>query len=137
MIQASSFTQPKAQSLAQKAAWALLATRLLYVGLLVFFCIWYLLVSPPHTANPWIIWLIHAIPLLCFLPGVIKASPRAFAWLCFVILVYFCEGSIYALSPDQATMGLLECLLTLLFFSSAIIFIRCNGKAHKAEAGIE
>ncbi len=133
MNHTASLRNPLAQQLAKKAAIALLISRILYAGLLVFFSLWYLLISPPPSANPWVIWFIHALPLLCFLPGMIKASPRSFAWLCFVLQIYVCEAAIYSLSPAQAMMGVVEGLLTLALFSSAIIFIRCNGKSRKAE----
>jgi len=38
---------------------------------------------------PWIIWLVKLLPLLIFLPGMLKDRLRTYIWLCFVSLGYF------------------------------------------------
>lgn len=41
-----------------------------------------------HQA-PWFIWTLKVLPLLLFLPGMLKDNLRSFIWLCFVCLGYF------------------------------------------------
>lgn len=41
-----------------------------------------------HQA-PWFIWILKVLPLLLFLPGMLKDNLRSFIWLCFVCLGYF------------------------------------------------
>jgi len=38
---------------------------------------------------PWIIWLVKLLPLLIFLPGMLRDNLRTYIWLCFVSLGYF------------------------------------------------
>ncbi len=38
---------------------------------------------------PWIIWLGKLVPLLIFLPGLLRDRLRTYIWLCFVCLLYF------------------------------------------------
>ncbi len=71
-----------------------------------------------------VITLIKVFPLLCFIPAVFRGHPRTHAWLCFVLLVYFCFSVIYILSPNQQTMALLQSGLTLMLFTCAMLFAR-------------
>ncbi|MEX1032373.1 MAG: DUF2069 domain-containing protein [Cellvibrionaceae bacterium] len=34
-------------------------------------------------------WLVQCIPLLIFVPGLLRQSHRSYSWLCFVVLLYF------------------------------------------------
>ena len=38
---------------------------------------------------PWIIWLGKLLPLVIFLPGMLRDRLRSYIWLCFVCLLYF------------------------------------------------
>ena len=38
---------------------------------------------------PWPVWLLRVVPLLLFMPSVLRGSLRAVIWLCFVLLFYF------------------------------------------------
>jgi len=38
---------------------------------------------------PWIIWVAYLLPLLIFLPGMLRDRLRSYVWLCFVALLYF------------------------------------------------
>ena len=41
-----------------------------------------------HQA-PWFIWTLKLLPLLLFLPGMLKDNLRSVIWVCFVCLGYF------------------------------------------------
>jgi len=41
-----------------------------------------------HQA-PWIVWLAYCLPLLIFLPGMLRDKLRSYIWLCFISLLYF------------------------------------------------
>jgi uncharacterized membrane protein len=41
------------------------------------------------TQVPWIIWLGKIVPLLIFIPGMLKENLRSYIWMCFVSLLYF------------------------------------------------
>ena len=42
-----------------------------------------------HYQLPWISWLFKLLPLLIFLPGMLRDRLRTYIWLCFVSLGYF------------------------------------------------
>jgi uncharacterized membrane protein len=64
---------------------------------------------------PWIIWLGKLVPLLIFLPGMLRDRLRTYIWLCFVCLLYFIAlverlfavpGSILAITGTVAVVTL-------------------------------
>ena len=62
---------------------------LAYVDMLILFTL-KTLVWPSDGREPNVtIWLFHIVPLLPFLPGLIKRNPRYYVGLCYVTLVYF------------------------------------------------
>ncbi len=69
-------------------------------------------------------WGIQALPLLALLPGLHKARPRGYAWLGFVIQLYFIHGVILAFNPPRFGWGLAQILLSVVIFSGLIAFIR-------------
>ena len=61
-----------------------------FYGLLLLFFSMNTLVAPSCERQPNVtIWLLHCLPLLMFLPAVLKSSLRGMSWMCFVLLGYF------------------------------------------------
>lgn len=118
----------------RKAKFALLMTQILLIVLIGFISAWTLAISPPPTADPLVITLIQIIPLALFLPGVLMGKQRTCVWLCFVILVYFCIGVIWSMSPVQMVFGVGLSLLTVSLFTTAMLYVRWYGKDIKAQA---
>jgi uncharacterized membrane protein len=56
-----------------------------YIGLLVFFILQNLLSETGNLKT----WLVEIIPLIIFIPGLIKQTHRTYSWICFVTLMYF------------------------------------------------
>jgi uncharacterized membrane protein len=56
-----------------------------YIGLLVFFSLQNLLSETGNLKT----WLVEIIPLIIFIPGLIKQTHRTYSWICFVTLMYF------------------------------------------------
>lgn len=117
-----------ASSLAKKANISHQLTLGFLITLLLLFAAWYLVLLPPPKAAPWLIALFHIIPLALFLPGILKRKPRTYIWLCFFILLYFCEGvlSAFLLPSLQGWLGLAETLLTTATFIAAMFAARWN-----------
>jgi len=104
-----------------------------YAGLLILFSLWYLLLAPAQSSHPWVIWLVHLLPLLAFLPVIAKGNPRGHAWLCFVLLLYFMEAVLAALVPTTRWLGLIESLLLVTLFTGAMLYARWRSKLTRAE----
>jgi len=73
-------------------------------------------------------WLFAALPLSIFIPGLRKNNLRSYAWLCFLILMYFMHAVEQAFIPGNLFYGLTYCLMCTAVFSSAIAYIRLAKK---------
>ncbi|OMH25887.1 DUF2069 domain-containing protein [Motiliproteus sp. MSK22-1] len=120
-------------SFASRAQLMLQLSRLLLLTLIASITAWTLWFPPTAIENPVTIWLFQTLPLACFLPGIFRGKPRTHIWLCFFVLVYFCSGVSQATSPYYGTIGLIQSLLTMALFSSAMMYVRWNGKSRKEE----
>ncbi len=122
-------------TLACKTRFSRILTLFSYFALLLLFTLWYLLLSPASADHPWVIWLVHLLPLLAFAPIVIRGNPRGHAWLCFVLLIYFMEAVLAALVPNSRWLGLGEGVLTAMLFTGAMLFARWRSQLSRAQAG--
>ena len=71
-----------------------------------------------------IIWFLQTFPLLAFLPALHRTHARAYAWLSFVVLIYFIHGVVAAFTEQRFWLGLTETLLCCILFVALILFIR-------------
>ncbi len=104
-----------------------------FFGLLLLFTLWYLWLAPASSDHPWVVWLVHLIPLAAFTPVVVKGSPRGHAWMCFVLLLYFLEAVIAALVPPTRWLGLLDSALLVTLFTSAMLYARWRSQLTRAQ----
>ena len=124
-------TNPDA--LVRKADLSHQLTLICLLGCMLLFALWYWLIAPPTNASPSLIALFHILPLSFFLPGISKRKPRTYIWLCFFILLYFCEGVLNAflLPTTQGWLGLAESLLMTILFVAAMYAARWNSQHQK------
>lgn len=101
--------------------WLVLST---YFGLLLYFLVNTIVVTPSITLATPVIWLIQTVPLLIFLRGLLRSNPRTYAWMCFVVLLYFTHGVLLAFDPSRRWLGITETLLCIVMFVAMILFIR-------------
>lgn len=105
----------KTARLANMAALSLVA--------LIFLCLaWELWLAPLRPGGSWL--LLKALPLLVPLPGVLRSRRYTFQWSSMLILAYFTEGVVRAMSErgTSAMLALLEIALSLVFFGAAIAY---------------
>ncbi len=108
------------------------ATLLSYFGLILFLTAWYLLISPPPTANPYIIWAFQAVPLALFYPVIMKKDLRGHIWLCFFVSIYFMHAVQIAMSSGPNNLlGLIESVLVVSLFTAAMMYTRWQSKLNK------
>lgn len=63
-------------------------------------------------------WLIAVVPLLIFIPGLMKPQHRTYSWLCFVLLMYFLFLVPLLMSYWSWIYWLLTLLVTLVFVAA-------------------
>ena len=64
------------------------------------------------------------LPLLLFIPGLLKHHNKSYIWLCFILLFYFCKGVSDMFIDGQLLMGLVVTSLSVLTFVGAFYFVR-------------
>lgn len=104
------------------------AQRKLYIGQVSFYLFYsglVLLLLGWNIFRPggplWAILIVQLLPLLAFLPGIIKKYYRTYSWLCFILLFYFIravEGVF--LSNANAADWLFLLLVVVLFINSML-----------------
>ena len=95
-------------------------------------CYWALLLQQMLDASlhqaPWFIWAVKLMPLLIFLPGMLRDNLRSYIWLCFVCLGYFLilVQRIFA-QPDNLLVvsGLAS---VVLLFTAAMMYVRWRAR---------
>ena len=95
-----------------------------YFGLLLYFFANTAIVTPGFTLATPVIWLIQTLPLLIFLKGLLQNNLRTYAWMCFVVLLYFTHGVLLAFDPPWRWLGVTEVLLCVIMFVAMILYIR-------------
>lgn len=101
----------------------LVAVYALLLGLLTLTTFW---PAPVAGASPWPILAVKLVPLLVFLPGLVRGHNRTLIWMSFVLLVYFTLSFMAAWSgrgdwPHWSLAG-----VSLLLFMLALCHIRLN-----------
>ncbi len=81
---------------------------------------------------PWVLWLGKLLPLLLFLPGMLRDRLRSYIWLCFVSLLYFIAlvERLFA----QPGSGLAWCGLVAVvtLFCAAMLYVRWRARELRA-----
>ena len=101
---------PKSAKIATLACLALLAASLVINNILAGF-------------NFLVLLFQLALPGMT-LPGLLRDDIRSAQWLCFIVLFFLVNAILVAFTPGRLLAGLIEALICLLLFISAIIFIR-------------
>jgi len=70
------------------------------------------------------LWLIACLPLILFLPGLVRGNWKTCLWLCFVLLLYFSIIVTHLFMPGASTVNWLQLIALLLLFVSAMMFSR-------------
>jgi len=83
---------------------------------------------------PWVIWVALLLPLLLFVPGVLRDRPRSFIWLCFVSLLYFMRLVTDLFASPGSPLHWLGMLAVILLFCSAMMYVRWRAQDLRAAA---
>jgi uncharacterized membrane protein len=90
-----------------------------YIGLIIFFSAQ----NAFGAGGSFKTWLVEMIPLVIFIPGLIKQSHRTYSWICFVSLMYF-VAIIPLLMGHWRWTDWLVTLLVCTLFTSAMMTSR-------------
>ena len=77
---------------------------------------------------PWIVWLFKLLPLMLFLPGMLKDNLRSFIWLCFVCLLYFIVLVQRLFLVPGDTLAVVGTVAVVVLFISAMLYVRWRAR---------
>jgi uncharacterized membrane protein len=83
---------------------------------------------------PWIIWLAVLMPLLIFLPGMLRDNLRSFIWLCFVLLLYFMRLVVSLFEDPTAPLAVIGMVAVVVLFIAAMLYVRWRAQELRAAA---
>jgi len=101
----------------------------LYGLILLAFCIWQ--ITRPDGPR-YFAWIVQLVPLLIFLPGLLRNNPRAYIGLCFVLLLYFIKAVEGVFSPARAWIDIALLALTVVLFIVSMMTSRWLQRPHKS-----
>ncbi|MBO1111150.1 DUF2069 domain-containing protein [Bordetella petrii] len=110
--------------------------RLAVVSLLalIALCVaWETFLAPIRPGGSWL--FLKALPLAFPLRGILRGSLYTFQWASMLVLLYLMEGVVRAMSdpaPLSAALAGVEIALSLVFFLSAILYVRPAKRAARA-----
>ncbi len=84
---------------------------------------------------PGIVWLAKLLPLLLFLPWMLRNNLRSFLWLCFVSLGYFIVLVQRQFAQPGNSLVTLGLVAVVALFVSAMLFVRWRARSLAAESG--
>jgi uncharacterized membrane protein len=96
------------------------------IALIFLSLLWEALLAPLKPGGS--LMVLKAVPLLIPLFGVLKGRRYTYQWSSMFILLYFAEGAVRAWSEIgiSARLAMLEVVLSLLFFFSAIFYAKLS-----------
>jgi len=77
---------------------------------------------------PWFIWLLKLLPLVLFLPGMLRDRLRSYIWLCFVCLGYFLVLVQRAFARPDSPLVMSGLLAVVILFTSAMLYVRWRAR---------
>lgn len=96
----------------------------LVLACLLLFMALFTLVNITSERGSLTLWLVQSLPLLLFVPGLLKHYYRTYSWLCFVLLFYFTAFTVDAMSPLRDWADYLGVALSVVMFISAMMASR-------------
>ena len=82
-----------------------------------------------------IIWILQTLPLLVVLPGLVRGSVTAHAWLSFISMLYFAMAVTNVFVPPLRILDVLELICSVELFISAMLYVRWHSRALRALNG--
>lgn len=81
---------------------------------------------------PLVVLVIWFLPLVVFVPGMLRDHLRSFAWLSFVTLLYFVSGVQRVFAEPSSPRALVELGSVIALFLCSMLYIRERGREVRA-----
>lgn len=77
---------------------------------------------------PPIVYAVKLVPLVLFLPGMLRDNLKSFVWLCFVSLLYFIVLVERVFADPAGIAGWIGLTGVVLLFCAAMLYVRARGR---------
>ena len=81
-----------------------------------------------QSQMPWIFWLAKILPLLIFLPGMLRNNLRSYLWLCFVCLLYFLVLVERLFAQPNSFLAVTGMVAVVVLFIASMLFVRWRAR---------
>ncbi len=106
-----------------------------FFALALLILLWNLFFADLNGARPWGILLFALTPLALLTPGILTGQPRATAWLCFVVNLYFIAGVLAVMGNKTTFFDWALLCLSVTLFCSALMYTRWRFQYDRKLAG--
>lgn len=77
---------------------------------------------------PAVVWVALLLPLVVFIPGILKDNLRSYIWLCFVSLLYFMRLVIALFAQPDSVTAIVGMGAVVVLFISAMMYVRWRAR---------
>ena len=81
---------------------------------------------------PWVVWLAFLLPLVIFVPGMLRDNLRSFIWLCFVSLLYFMRLVVAVFAHPDDGLAIMGLVAVVVLFCTAMMYVRWRAQEIRA-----
>jgi uncharacterized membrane protein len=105
------------------------------IALILLCTAWELWLAPLRPGGSMLV--LKVVPLLLALFGILRGKRYTHQWMSMLILFYFTEGTVRGASDTGLSqqLAMLETVLTVIFFTSAIYYARATRTSQPRRAG--
>ena len=82
---------------------------------------------------PWVIGLFKVLPLLLFLPGMLRDNLRSYIWLCFICLGYFMALVERLFAQPGSILAMVGMVAVVVLFTAAMLYVRWRAQELRAQ----
>ncbi|MEM0954306.1 MAG: DUF2069 domain-containing protein [Pseudomonadota bacterium] len=86
---------------------------------------------------PAVIWILRLVPLLIFLPGLLRDHTRSFVWLCFVSLLVFVTLVERLFADVRDPVAWTAMLAVVTYFNAGMMYVRWRSQELNPERASE
>ncbi len=92
--------------------------------LVLLYAIKTLVLWPKALDTRLVIFVIQALPFVALLPGMLKSRWRSYAWLSFIVLLYFMNATLALFSPGRLIVDWFIMAAVISVFMAAMLYVR-------------
>ena len=90
-----------------------------------------------QSQAPVFIWAVKLLPLMMFLPGMLRDNLRSYIWLCFICLGYFLVLVQRVFAQPDSLLVISGLVAVVVLFNAAMLYVRWRALELHSLAAVE